>query len=165
MKQEKLNNANNSGFKIPENYFDTFEDRLFTQARLKGLTETSGFKIPENYLDTLEDKILSQISKKEDVKVISLFNKKNLLYVSSIAAAVTLMFTLSIKKTQPMLDGVDNETVESYLLNEDIDLYEIASKLTFEDLAEENFKEVKIDEITFENYILTDVDLEGIMTK
>ena len=165
MSQEKLHTIKNSGFKVPENYFDTLEDRLFTQAKLKASTDSSGFTVPENYLDTLEDKILSQVSKQqEEPKVISLFNRKNLLYASSIAAAVTLLFTLSIQKTKPMLDGVDNETVESYLLNEDIDLYEIASRLTVEDLAEENFKEVKIDEATFEDYILNDVDLEGIMT-
>lgn len=164
MSHEKLHNINHSGFKVPENYFDTLEDRLFTQARLKASVKSSGFTMPENYLDTLEDQILSQVSKKEEPKVISLFNRKNLLYASSIAAAVTLLFTLSIQKTKPTLDNVDNETVERYLLNEDIDLYEIASRLTIEDLAEENFKEVKIDETTFENYILSDVDLEGMMT-
>ncbi|WMI64528.1 hypothetical protein RBH94_10695 [Aestuariibaculum sp. YM273] len=164
MSQEKLHNINNSGFKVPENYFDTLEDRLFTQAKLKASADSSGFTMPENYLNTLEDNILSQVSEKETAKVIPLFSRKNLLYASSIAAAITLLFTLSIQNTKPMLDGVDNETVESYLLNEDIDLYEIASTLTAEDLAKENFKEVKIDETTFEDYILSDVDLEGMMT-
>ncbi len=164
MSQEKLHNINNSGFKVPENYFDTLEDRLFTQAKLKASADSSGFTMPENYLNTLEDNILSQVSEKETTKVIPLFSRKNLLYASSIAAAITLLFTLSIQNTKPMLDGVDNETVESYLLNEDIDLYEIASTLTAEDLAKENFKEVKIDETTFEDYILSDVDLEGMMT-
>ncbi|MBD0825100.1 hypothetical protein [Aestuariibaculum marinum] len=164
MSQEKLHNINNSGFKVPENYFDTLEDRLFTQSKLKASADSSGFTMPENYLNTLEDNILSQVSEKETAKVIPLFSRKNLLYASSIAAAITLLFTLSIQNTKPMLDGVDNETVESYLLNEDIDLYEIASTLTAEDLAKENFKEVKIDETTFEDYILSDVDLEGMMT-
>lgn len=164
MSQEKLHNINNSGFKVPKNYFDTLEDRLFTQAKLKASSDSSGFTMPENYLNTLEDNILSQVSEKETTKVIPLFSRKNLLYASSIAAAITLLFTLSIQNTKPMLDGVDNETVESYLLNEDIDLYEIASTLTAEDLAKENFKEVKIDETTFEDYILSDVDLEGMMT-
>lgn len=164
MSQEKLHNINNSGFKVPKNYFDTLEDRLFTQAKLKASSDSSGFTMPENYLNTLEDNILSQVSEKETAKIIPLFSRKNLLYASSIAAAITLLFTLSIQNTKPMLDGVDNETVESYLLNEDIDLYEIASTLTAEDLAKENFKEVKIDETTFEDYILSDVDLEGMMT-
>ncbi len=163
MKDNKLHNIKNTGFKAPDNYFDTLEDRLFTEAKLKANVNSSGFVMPKDYLDGLEDAILNKVTEKEP-KVIPLLSKRTLVYVSSIAAAILLLFNLSILKTKPTtFDSLDTETVENYILEEDIGSYEINSSLTEDDFYVDNFSEVTIDDQSFEDYILNDVNLEDIM--
>lgn len=164
MEDNKLQNIKNTGFKTPDNYFDTLEDRLFTEAKLKANVSGSGFVMPEDYLDGLENTILNKVPKVEEPKVISIFSKRTLVYVSSIAAAILLLFNLSILETKPTtFDSLDTETVENYILEEDIGSYEINTSLTEDDFYVDNFSEVTIDDESFEDYILNDVNLEDIM--
>ncbi len=164
MEDNKLHNIKNTGFKTPDNYFDTLEDRLFTEAKLKANVSGSGFVMPEDYLDGLENTILNKVPKVEEPKVISIFSKRTLVYVSSIAAAILLLFNLSILETKPTtFDSLDTETVENYILEEDIGSYEINTSLTEDDFYVDNFSEVTIDDESFEDYILNDVNLEDIM--
>ncbi|XCF05679.1 hypothetical protein ABI125_13250 [Tamlana crocina] len=164
MKDNKLHNIKNTGFKAPDNYFDTLEDRLFTEAKLKANVGGPGFVMPEGYLDGLENTILNKVPKTEEPKVISIFSKRTLVYVSSIAAAILLLFNLSILETKPTtFDSLDTETVENYILEEDIGSYEINASLTADDFYVDNFSEETIDDESFEDYILNDVNLEDIM--
>src|SRR5690606_3425873 len=90
-----LKNIKASGFKTPENYFEGVEDSVLNQIHLKSI-EGSGFKIPEGYLDTIDNTIIAKVYKNNDTKVINLFSMYNLLYLSSVAAAILLLFNLSI---------------------------------------------------------------------
>ena len=67
-----------------QDYFEGLEDSILTQAKLKSLVSNSGFKAPEGYLDNFEVVI------KKETKVISIFSRKNILFVSSVAAAIVL---------------------------------------------------------------------------
>ncbi|MBD0832316.1 hypothetical protein [Aestuariibaculum sediminum] len=163
MNHKKQHRKFNSGFNIPEDYFDGFEDRLFSQINLKTKANDSGFNIPENYLDDLEDRILHKVSTTHTPKVVPLFSRKNVIYASSIAACIILMFSLSIFKTNNTFDNIDSESIEEYLFTEDLDVYEIASNLSSEDFAADNYPNIKIDEETFEDYILIDVDIEDMV--
>ncbi|NMH86692.1 hypothetical protein [Flavivirga algicola] len=163
MKQNKLHNIKKTGFKVPKDYFDTLEDALLSDIKLKEASNDSGFKLPEGYFDTLEDKVMEKVSTKPPVKVVPLFRKRSIIYISGIAAAALLLFNLSIFKSKPTFDSLDFETVENYILNENIGSYEIATLLPEEDLLEENFIEYKVEEESVKTYILDNLDIEDLI--
>ncbi|WP_370478255.1 hypothetical protein [Tamlana flava] len=165
MKKNKINNIKETGFKVPNDYFNNLEDVVMAQIKLSEKVSHSGFKTPSGYFDTLEDRIIEKTSVKKATKVISLFNKKNLIYVSGVAAAVLLLFNLSIFERDPW-SSLDTETVENYLLDENIvDSYELASLMTEEELAESDFTDVDFDDENVETYLLNHLDVEDLITE
>ena len=130
MNKDNLHNIKDSGFKTPKNYFDGLEDSILNQIKLQEKVEDAGFKVPDNYFDSLDDKILDKVTHKP--KVISLFTKRNLLYASSIAAALVLMFNIIGNKNDITFDDLEMASIENYLSEEDFSSYEYASLLTVE---------------------------------
>lgn len=165
MKTNKLHNIKKTGFKIPKDYFDSLEDTIISSIKLKELSSESGFKTPDNYFDTLEDTILSKTSEKESSKVISILSRRNLIYASSIAAAVLLLFNLSIFNTNSTIWNLDDETVENYMLNENMDSYEIASLLDEENFIEADFVQHNFNEETIEAFILNNLNIEDLIVE
>ncbi|AUP80797.1 hypothetical protein [Flavivirga eckloniae] len=163
MKQKKLHNIKETGFKVPDDYFSGLEDAILSDIKLKEVSDDSGFKTPEGYFDALEDTIANKVSDKAPTKVIPLYRKRTIIYLSGIAAAVLLLFNLSIFENKPTFDSLDVETVENYIMNENIGSYEIAVLLSEDDLLEEHFIEYNVEEETVETYILDNLDIEDII--
>ena len=165
MKNKNLHKIKTTGFKTPDAYFESFDKNLIN--KLKEQTkfdklESSGFEVPIDYFKNIEETILAKVSKSKGPKVISLFTKRNIIYVSSIAAAVLLLFNLSIFKSNLSFDSLDSETVENYMINEDISFYEIASLLPEEGLIEENFIKHNFNTENVEIYLLDNLDVEDL---
>ncbi|RLD28308.1 MAG: hypothetical protein DRI75_07190 [Bacteroidetes bacterium] len=161
-----LNNKNKTGFKTPNNYFNTVEDKIMSALKLESkLNQVNevGFKTPNNYFDTLEDVIINKIEKKNTPKVVSLFTKRNILYASSIAASVLLLFNLSFFDKEVTWDSLDTETIVNYIIDEGIDSYELAALLSEDDFSEADFIEQNIADETLENYLLDNLDLEELI--
>lgn len=160
-------NIKNTGFETPKIYFDSVEDAVFSSLqseKLKNSTSDPGYSIPEGYFDSLEDEVLSKIDKPE-TKVISLNTRKLLYTATSIAAILVLYFTLFSKTERNTLDSLDTEVVEAYILEQEIDSYELASLLTDEDIDTINgdiFKE-EFNSDQLEEYILENIELESII--
>ena len=132
-----------TGFKTPENYFDAFENNLFEQLQIETKT---GFKVPDNYFDTLETDVLKQIEPSK-TKVISLINRKQLAYISTIAAALVLSFFLLKPSDLQELtfDDIEYSTYEDYFSIEDINI-------TYNELAEMyDINSTDLDDISFSN--------------
>lgn len=165
MKTNKINNVTHSGLKVPKDYFDNLEDRIMSEIKLNEASENSGFIAPEGYFETLEDSILNKVSEKEITKVIPLFSKKNLLYISSIAAAILLLFNLSITKTETSWDTLDAETVENYILDENVGTYDIATLLLDGEISEDAFVSLEFTDEAMEGYFLENTSAEDLMTK
>ncbi|WP_138434292.1 hypothetical protein [Winogradskyella algicola] len=164
MKKEKLHNIKSSGFKTPENYFNTFDDKLFERLNIKenieGVTD-SGFTTPKDYFETLDDKILSKL---EDKPVVRLNTSKTLYYIAGIAASLLLLFAIFINnggETQVL----SAEMVETYFENSDLDSYELAELLVEADFLEEDFTivETEYKEENLESYLLENTDIETIL--
>lgn len=138
MKKEKLHNINSNGFKTPDNYFQSFEDKLFERLNEKETNEgvnDSGFTIPKDYFESLDGKILNKIKEKP---VIKLNTRKVFYYVTGIAASLLLMVSIFMNgddKTQEL----SAEMVETYFKNSDLDSYELAELLVNADILEEDF--------------------------
>lgn len=163
MKQNKLHNIKETGFRVPSDYFNRLEDVILSDIKLKKISSDSGFKLPDGYFDSLEDTITSKVSTKAPTKVIPLFRKRTIIYISGVAAAVLLLFNLSIFENKPTFDSLEFEAVENYIMNENIGSYEIAALLSEEDLLEENFIEYNVEDKTVETYILNNMYVEDII--
>lgn len=164
MKNDKLHNIKSTGFKIPDQYFDSFEDQLFErldqEKEIHGVDEP-GFKVPEGYFNTLDDKILSKV-KTEETPVIKLSSRKTFYYVAGIAASLILMMALFINSSN---DEISVEMVETYFQESNLDSYELAELLMDAEILEEDFTvtETEFDEENLESYLLENTDIESIL--
>lgn len=163
MNKNNIHNINETGFKIPKDYFDNLEDAILSEIKLKELSNDSGFKTPKDYFETLEDRIIEKTPIERTPKVISLFTKRNLVYISGVAAAVLLLFNISLFNNTPTWASLDTEMVEDYMINGDLlDSYEIASLLTTEELNDANFIETNFNENNIETYLINHLDVEDL---
>ncbi len=164
MKKEKLHNIKSNGFKTPENYFDSIEDKFFERLKfeenIEGVND-SGFTAPEDYFDTLEDKILSKL---EDKPVVKLNSRKTLFYIAGIAASLLLLFAIFLNNNDTTQE-LSAEMVETYFENSDLDSYELAELLVNADILEEDFTivETEYKEENLESYLLENTDIETIL--
>ncbi|WP_034059464.1 hypothetical protein [Lacinutrix jangbogonensis] len=158
MKKENIHNIKNSGFKVPQNYFEGLEDSVLAEAKLKNLVSDSGFKTPEGYLENFS------VSIKKETKVISIFSRKNMLFVSSIAAAIVLFFSLNVFNNSPLtLNDLDITTVEDYILDE-TELGDLASLFQDNELSESQFIDYSLSDETLDNY-LESIDVNDLYSE
>ena len=165
MNNKKTHNIKSTGFNTPEGYFESFDEKILSKLDKMSPLEhlESGFNAPKDYFNTIEDRIIHVVSEQKNTKVISLFNKKSIIYVTSIAAAVLLLFNLSVFEKTPSFDKLDTETVENYFLNENISSYEIAAVLSDEELNDAISIDFNFDEENIEAYLLEHADIETLM--
>ncbi|MEJ2112749.1 MAG: hypothetical protein P8X62_03255, partial [Flavobacteriaceae bacterium] len=127
MKKYKFKNIKRSGFTTPEDYFEKFEVSFLSQDKI--LSPDNGFKVPQGYFESVEDTVLSKVNQKEN-KVIQLFNRKTVIAGLSIAASILLLFNLSIFEKQITFDSLDYETLEDFVLNQELESSDIANLIT-----------------------------------
>lgn len=165
MKKNKLHNIKSTGFKTPDNYFESFEDKLFdrltVQKSIKDIEEP-GYTVPKDYFETLEDKVFSKL-KSEDRPVIRLKSRKTFYYIVGIAASLLLLFAVFINNESS--EYISAEVVEAYLENRDLSTYELAELLSDNDLLDDDFTIIKTpyEEDNLESYLLEHTDIETIL--
>ena len=152
MKKNNLHNNKESGFKVPKDYFENFEASIIRHANLKEKVKDSGFTVPKDYFEKVENDIITKIKKQEPVKVISLFKRRNLIYMSGVAAAILLLFNLSIFNTPFNFDSLETEIVDSYILD-NMESDELAALFTSDELNENNFIEYNLSDETLDYYL------------
>ncbi|MFD1064216.1 hypothetical protein ACFQ1Q_13250 [Winogradskyella litorisediminis] len=166
MKNEKLHNIKETGFKTPEDYFESFDDKLLQRLETKSILDNikdEGFKTPEGYFDTVENQIF-QLAKAEDkVKVVSIFKSKKFYYITGIAASLLLLFGIFFNQSKTEEISVD--MVENYLLESDLNSYELADLLADANILKDDFTiiETTFEEENLEDYLLENADIESIL--
>ncbi|MFD2907734.1 hypothetical protein ACFSX9_03200 [Flavobacterium ardleyense] len=96
----------------------------------------TGFKIPENYFEQFEAKMMAQLPVEKEVKVISIFHKKQL-WMSSIAALVLLAIAIPVYFNMANETKLDASTIENYLAKQHtITNNELINHLTDDDIKE-----------------------------
>ena len=120
--------------------------------------------MPEDYFDSLEDRVIDRIEPTQS-KVVSLFNRKQLYYVSGIAAAIIIFIAVFVNKGESADGSLDYETVENYIIEQDVSAYEIASLLTEEeiDAIELEIISEEMTDDSLEDYLLNNIELEEII--
>jgi hypothetical protein len=96
----------------------------------------TGFKVPEGYFEQFESKMLSQLALENEPKVISLWKQKRV-WMTSIAAVLLVSVALPVYfSMNDTTTKVEDETIETYLaMQTTMTNYEIANELTNEDFA------------------------------
>ena len=126
MKKIRIEDIKETGFRVPENYFNDFEDTLLSELKLKETVGKSGFKVPTDYFESLDESVFNAVTEKKQTKVINLFSWKKAVYTTAIAASLILMFTVFYNKKDSLtLDTIETASIENYILNEDIDIKDI----------------------------------------
>lgn len=165
MKKDKLYNIKSTGFKTPDNYFESFDDKLFERLPQKDSVDsvkTTGYKTPKDYFDTVEANVFSKLSDDEK-PVIKLSTRKTFYYVAGVAASLLLLFAVFINSDTT--EELSVEMVENYLGNRDLNSYELAELLSDSDLLEDDFIITKTtyQEDNLESYLLENSDIESIL--
>lgn len=166
MKKLHIKHIKKTGFKVPENYFEDFEDILLSELKLKETISKSGFAVPQNYFESLEQRINDTIKKDKEVKVIKLFTWRKALFTASIAASLILMFNVLYNKKEIVsMNTIETVSIENYILTEDLESNEIASLFSNDDLSDLNLNNMSFNSETLENYVIDNLEIEDIITK
>jgi len=158
-----------TGFTTPDKYFNNFDKKLLNKLSIEEseseLPKEAGFTTPENYFDNVEGEILNKVIPTK-TKVIKLFNKKQFLYATSIAAILALSFFILNPSNLNLstFDDIEYAAFEEYLNTEDLnisalelaDLYEIETNeldnISFLNIEDENILEYLSEETTSDDY-------------
>ena len=166
MNKKDLHKNINSGFKVPKDYFENFEDNFLNEIKLKEAINDSGFDVPKEYFESFDDKLFEKIKGDyQPVKVIRLSRKKVLYFISGAAAALLLLFTVVFNFIENDNDVVSVELVQTYFDDSEINAYELAELLDESDFLEEDFSIIDTDfeEDNLEEYLLENSDIENII--
>ncbi len=122
----------------------------------------TGFKVPENYFENFSERLLTKLPEKE-VKVISIFEKqKNWLFAVAailvLAISIPVLLNYSNKYNQ-----IESLTLENYITNNsNINDNDLAELLTQNDIENIKI-DLKIEEKTLENELLENENLEEFL--
>ena len=121
MKLRGKNISQNSPFKVPEDYFSNFEEKMmreFDEVKSEIPADIrTGFKVPQDYFENLEENILAKTEEKEP-RVISLFKKEYLFYAAAVAALFIMMIGDVFKsgpEQSPGWDDLEISAMENYI--------------------------------------------------
>lgn len=167
MKKSQLHNIKETGFKTPDAYFDTFNQRLIeklaVQKDMASIT-SSGYKVPENYFENFDAKLQARLKINEKSKVIPFMSWRNIAYISGVAAVLILMLTVFLQSDDPLsIHQVETAYIEDYLNGENLNIDDFASLLTDDDLIFENFVTNSLSEESLENYLLNNASIEDLI--
>lgn len=168
MKNTNLKNIKSSGFKTPTKYFNSVDDAIsakLKQDKTVAIPDLTGFEVPADYFETVESKIWSSVNQENTSKTIQLFTWKKVAYLSGIAASLILALSILFNESDTVTFGnIDTASIENYLLNQDINAYDIAPYISTEEINSENFVDTKINAADIEDYLLQNSDVERLIT-
>lgn len=156
MKKNKLPSHPNTGFKVPDNYFQDLEARIMSATYSKdhlnspGIKET-GFRVPDNYFEDLQAKVMQKVQEpQKDAKLIPLFSREKFYYAAAIAAAVILIFSTVLLKPvgeqEFSMETIEVSALEEYINNGHLDF---------------NFNEISTF-LSEEDYIVEEMNVSGL---
>ncbi|GGW21817.1 hypothetical protein [Arenibacter certesii] len=161
----------NKVFKVPDGYFDTFSDQLFSKMESERIDYTKGddFSVPEGYFDTLTDKILGKLENEEKQNV-RVFSLKRYSYIATSIAAVLLLVIVLQWKDQTISnnsnsDILANSDIEDYfeLNGLGVSSYEIADMFPSNDMDITDLLDTQLDNESVIDYLSVNIkDIEEL---
>ncbi len=159
-------NNKHTGFTTPNDYFETFEEKLFSKLENTS-PEKTGFKVPDNYFKNVEKSIIDKVNNEENTPIISLTNRNTLLIVASVAACLVLIFSV-LKPTKSIsINEIASSEIESYLSNHTTDFSEneLLLLLNNEDITTLIDQTTSFNDQTLEEYLFDNLDNTTLLTE
>ena len=121
-----------SGFKIPDTYFDTFETRLKEMQQLEALNplKDDGFRTPQGYFEALDTRLQNP---KNSGKVLTLWPLDRRVISAALAMAAAILILLFLWNPEPGPANFDN--ISAAALNDYFEEEGIQDFITDEDLS------------------------------
>ena len=135
-----MDTGKNSGFRIPEGYFEEFPDRLKERIKASGgtvLPEDSGFRVPEGYFENFESRLRDRMEQPKG-RVKRLW-QPYLGWAAAVAAGIALTLVLwpARPTVTPNFEDLAATEIEAYLEAGfgDISAYELAETLPLQNIG------------------------------
>ena len=152
------------GFKTPDDYFKSLEDRLDSLIDQESLPEDSGLKAPQGYFDELEDRIVARLNQSpapsEEGRVIPLHQNRFIRIVVGAAAIVVLMILVLRPESDPQDDfqNIDMAQIEDYVEEQMLwDEYDLVPLMEDSELEELDTQDL-FDNDDLQEYLLENID-------
>ncbi|MEY4011103.1 MAG: hypothetical protein RIT22_227 [Bacteroidota bacterium] len=124
----------------------------------------SGFTIPEHYFDDFSKKVLSQLPE-EKSKVVPLFQRRKNLFFAVAAVVVIALLLPIYNQFSTTSEELDTTTLENHLTYQtDINPYELISELEETDINKIH-PTTTLKEETVEDVLTTNPDLERLISE
>ncbi len=155
-------NTNKNPFKTPQNYFDSFEEKLMEKLHKEEsiIPKSDGFSVPDNYFNTLQDKLNDKL--KDEGKVVPLRSYKR---YYAVAAAVAALFIFVIGQqfnTTKEVSFMDlaNSEIEAYFDSNDLDMstYELVEVLPVGQLEINDILDTHMNNDDIEDYLQENIE-------
>ena len=150
--------GNKPGFSVPTNYFEGLEFDIESKISEQNFNKKTAFKIPEDYFNTVEDRILKDvIIHKKPVKVISL--KDRILKAIPYAAAASIILFIGLNAfvfnsdNELTVDAISDNDIEYWLNENTAHTNDIATFFEDDILQENTFSFTEIKDENIEDYI------------
>lgn len=125
MKKRSTSYEPRAGFKVPEGYFDSLQDRIMESAETDKIERElpgHGLGVPAQYFDSFEMRLMQRLEKttapKPKSRIRKLVFTRSLKYAAAVAVALLLFSTL-FNSNQPVasdgLESIDLLSLEGYL--------------------------------------------------
>jgi len=128
----------------------------------------SGFKTPENYFDTFSAKVMQQLPKEEakkESRIISLFSKrKSWIYAAAAVLVLALTLPVAYNNFFSSSSEIDEATLENYIsYNTSISDADLVNLLDEKDIQNMDLG-MNIEDITIENELSANKNLENYLS-
>lgn len=124
----------------------------------------SGFIVPEQYFDDFSKKVLSQLPE-ENTKVIPLFQKRKTVFLAAAAVLVVGLLLPIYNQFTTNSDEIDITTLENHLTYQsNLNSYDLISELDDEDLTKLGTT-IGLKDETIEEILVTNSDLEKLISE
>jgi hypothetical protein len=124
----------------------------------------SGFIVPEQYFDDFSKKVLSQLPE-ENTKVIPLFQKRKTVFLAAAAVLVVGLLLPIYNQFTTNSDEIDITTLENHLTYQsNLNSYDLISELDDEHLTKLGTT-IGLKDETIEDILVTNSDLEKLISE
>lgn len=122
----------------------------------------TGFKIPENYFDDLSIKIMEQLPASEP-KVISIFKKRKSLILMAAAILILALMIPILNNLSTTKKELDSTTLENYITYQsNVNQYDLISVMETEDITNMNTS-IVLEDQAVEDVLSTNSNLENLI--
>lgn len=122
MKENKLPYHPDTGFKVPDGYFEDLQarvmDKVTSRHELELPEAQKPFKVPSDYFENFEDRLFKKLEpENNNSRIRRLFEKETLYYVAGVAAVFVAILTTFLTNDPQGLhwESLDVAILEDYL--------------------------------------------------